>query len=74
MPREKSTTADGAAVSGPEANAERTPPVSPKSRTVRVICDGVLGPLLLQKGEVTDDADYVALLLVEGQEKVEAVK
>ena len=31
-------------------------------KRVEVIGDGVLGHLLLQKGEVTDDADYVALL------------
>ncbi len=43
-------------------------------KRVRVICEGTLGHLLLKKGEVTADKDYVALLKVKGQQKVEEVK
>ncbi|QQS31865.1 MAG: hypothetical protein IPM50_09245 [Acidobacteriota bacterium] len=45
-----------------------------KTKRVRVICDGTLGPKLLEKGDITDDPDYVALLEIKGQKKVEAVK
>jgi hypothetical protein len=45
-----------------------------KPKMVRVICEGVLGPLGLVKGETTSDLDYVALLKVKGQQKVEEVK
>jgi hypothetical protein len=44
-------------------------------KRVRVICESdTLGHLLLKKGDVTDDKEYVALLKVKGQQKVEEVK
>lgn len=50
------------------------PPVE-KKKSVRVIVEkGTLGPLLLVNGDITDDPDYVALLEVKGQKKVELVK
>jgi len=50
-------------------------PLAQKEVThVRVISDGTLGPKLLEKGAITDDPDYVAILQVKGQKKVEAVK
>lgn len=41
---------------------------------VRVITEGTLGPDLLKKGDITDDPSYVAILELEGQQKVEAVQ
>lgn len=46
----------------------------PKTKRVRVICEGTLGPKLLEMGEVTDDPLYVAILEQKGQKKVELVK
>ena len=56
----------------PGETPPKTDPSKPKS--VRVICEGVLGPQLLVKGDVTADADYVAILEQKGQTKVELVK
>lgn len=54
--------------------AKDTPsPELKKAKQVRVICDGKLGPLLLEKGDVTSDPRYVAILAQKGQKKVEAV-
>lgn len=51
------------------------PPAEAKKKSVRVIVEsGTLGPLLLVNGDITDDPDYVALLEIKGQKKVEAVK
>lgn len=55
----------------PSPNATKTE----KSKRVRVICDGVLGPLGLVKGNITADSDYVALLKTKrGRTLVEEVK
>lgn len=60
--------------------AEPTPtptptPAEPTQPTqVRVITKGPLGPKLLMPGTITDLPEYVALLKVKGQKKVEAVK
>jgi hypothetical protein len=57
-----------------------TPPPAAKAAepkeitSVRVICEGPLGPKLLMKGAITDDPSYVAVLKVKGQKKVEAVR
>ncbi|MDP2268557.1 MAG: hypothetical protein Q8K46_05240 [Deltaproteobacteria bacterium] len=66
----------GNASPSPETPTEKAPPDKPNSKStrVRVICDGTLGPKLLEKGDITDDPEYVALLEVKGQRKVEAVK
>lgn len=63
---------DGAGEQNPPApNAQKTE----KTKRVRVICDGVLGPLGLVKGDETDDADYVALLKTKrGKTLVQEVK
>jgi hypothetical protein len=45
-----------------------------KPKRVRVICKGTLGHKLLETGAITDDPEYVALLEVSGQKKVEEVK
>jgi hypothetical protein len=63
----------------PPADPKKTPPADPKtppanSRSVRVICDGTLGTKLLERGAVTSDPEYVSLLEVKGQKKVEEVK
>lgn len=58
--------------SAPDENPEQTEPK--KVKQVRVICDGYLGTKLLQKGDVTDDPQYVAILARKGQKLVEAVK
>ena len=55
-------------------NPPPTPPEAEKAKRVRVVADGTLGPLLLEKGDETDNADYVALLKVKGQKKVVEVK
>ena len=47
---------------------------APSGLMVRVICGGVLGPKLLKKGDITDDPQYVAVLDIAGQTKVEAVE
>lgn len=74
----------GETVAGPTVNGSAPPEESksgePKGKSndtakrVRVICEGTLGPKLLEKGDITDDPEYVALLDVKGQKKVEAVK
>lgn len=61
----------------PPESQDNNPSVTPEEETpkwVRVICDGVLGPKRLQKDEITDDPQYVAILKVKGQKKVEEVK
>ncbi len=58
-----------------KAGAGNNPPPKEKSKRVRVICEGTLGHLLLKKGEITDDADYAALLKTRrGRTLVEEVK
>jgi hypothetical protein len=58
-----------------EKPKQPTPPPPPeKAKQVRVLVEGTLGPKLLTKGDVTDDPDYVAILSVKGQKKVEEVK
>lgn len=60
-----------------------TPPPSPtppktevkeKKVRVEVICEGILGPLGLKKGDITDNEQYVRLLEKKGQQKVVEVK
>jgi len=57
-----------------DADAKAKADAAKKPKRVRVICDGTLGPKLLEKGAVTDDPEYVALLEIKGQKKVEEVK
>lgn len=45
-----------------------------KTKRVRIICKGVLGHKGFKQGDITDDPEYVALLKVKGQKKVEEVK
>lgn len=45
-----------------EAKAKADADAKAKVKKVRVICEGTLGPKLLKKGDVTDDAEYIALL------------
>lgn len=59
---------------GAENQNPPEPDETKKTKSVRVICEGVLGPKGLVKGEVTDAPEYVALLKVKGQKKVEEVK
>lgn len=59
------------------SSTPKTPPAEPSAtRRVRVtIAEGsTLGPQLLVNGDETDDPDYVAILDIEGQTKVELVK
>lgn len=60
---------ENAAAEKPDAK-----PKEKKAKKVRVICDGYLGTKLLQKGDVTDDPRYVAILARKGQKLVEAVE
>ncbi|HEV7701071.1 MAG TPA: hypothetical protein VGO43_12640 [Pyrinomonadaceae bacterium] len=55
-------------------NPPAPPPAAKEVTQVRVISEGTLGHKLLQKGDVTSDPDYVAILKQKGQKKVEAVK
>lgn len=51
------------------------PTETAKAVKVRVIVEkGTLGPELLVFGDVTEHPDYVALLDIKGQKKVEKVK
>jgi hypothetical protein len=50
------------------------PPVATEPKKVRVICEGTLGPLLLEKGDITSDPRYLGILKNPRQKKVEAVK
>lgn len=45
-----------------EAKAKAAAEKAKKPTQVRVICKGTLGHLLLKKGDVTDDPEYVELL------------
>ena len=62
-------TAKAAAKKAADEAAEAKGP-----KRVRVICEGTLGPRLLEKGEITDDPLYVAILEQKGQKKVALVK
>lgn len=67
----------GTKTPGKSKEADKTPPTSEaKVKKVRVIVpEGTtLGRKLLTNGDITDDPDYLALLEVKGQKKVEAVK
>jgi len=62
-----------------EASSSSTPAPPPAelqkpATRVRVLVEGTLGPKLLTKGDETDDPDYVAILDIEGQTKVQLVK
>lgn len=59
---------------GPEPPKTDPSPKPAKKVKVRSICEGFLGPLRLEKGDVTDDPEYVALLDDPDQTKVELVK
>lgn len=59
MAEEKETKAEVEARKKAEAEKAEA---EAKAKKVRVICEGTLGPQLLKKGDVTDDAEYVALL------------
>lgn len=60
---------------GGEQNSPESTAKTEKKKQVRVICEGVLGPLGLRKGDTTDDASYVALLKTKrGKTLVEEVK
>lgn len=63
----------GSALPGELESKEPKGKSTERATRVRVICEGTLGPKLLEKGDVTDDPAYVALLNVNGQKKVEAV-
>ena len=68
-PTEENKTNNG------EQNAPDKTAKTEKKKTVRVICEGVLGPLGLRKGDTTDNEDYVALLKTKrGKTLVEEVK
>jgi hypothetical protein len=58
-------TSDGSSTADAAAGAPPPPPQPPAPEPrifVEVICEGVLGPKLLKKGDRTDDPDYVKLL------------
>jgi len=67
---------------GKDKDPEKNPtppaptPTPAKPKTVRVIVpEGTtLGRLMLTNGDTTADPEYVALLDIKGQKKVEAVK
>ena len=59
--------------SAENAAAEKTA-TGKKPKQVRVLIDGPLGTQMLVKGDVTSDAEYLAILDHDDQEKVELVK
>jgi hypothetical protein len=78
-PAEKGGNGPGASKKDPTPPAPPEDPKGPddgkKARKVRVICEGTLGPLLLEKGATTSDERYIALLdTPSGRKKIEAVK
>lgn len=70
----KTPTPDPEKDKAKEKDKQPPPPKVEEPKRVRSIFEGTLGPLLLKKGDETEDPAYVDLLKVKGQKKVVEVK